>query len=92
MVNIQSRESLAKHTRQSGEEQMIVDRYKYTEPNAEMSCRCRDGRRVTGEGDEEIAGHVGVAGSEMTGDGDETGRQKPDENKLEFRGISDRYF
>ena len=72
MVNIQSRESLAKHTRQSGEEQMIVDRYKYTEPNAEMSCRCRDGRRVTGERDEEIAGHVGVAGSEMTGDDDKT--------------------
>ena len=51
---------------------MIVGRYKYTEPNAEMSCRCRDGRRLTGERDEEIAGHVGVAGSEMTGDDDKT--------------------
>ena len=26
-----------------------------------------------------------MAGSEMTGDGDETRKQKPDENKLEFR-------
>ena len=51
---------------------MIVDRYKYTDPNAEMSCKCRDGLRVTGERDEEIAGHVGVAGSEMTGDDDKT--------------------
>ena len=59
---------MAKHTRQSGKEQMIAGRYKYTATNAEMSCRCRDGRRLTGERDEEIAEHVGVAGSEMTED------------------------
>ena len=63
---------MAKHTRQSGKEQMIAGRYKYAAPNAEMSCRCRDGRRLTGERDEEIAEHVGVAGSEMTGDDDKT--------------------
>ena len=68
----QSRESLTKHTRQSGKEQTIAGSYKYTAPNAEMSCRCRDGRRLTGDRDEEIAEHVGVAGSAMTGDGDET--------------------
>ena len=51
---------------------MRVDRYKYTDTNEEMSSRCRDGRRIPGERDEEIARHVGVTGSETTGDGDKT--------------------
>ena len=35
----QTRDSLAKHTRQSGREQVKVDRYKYKDTNEEMSCR-----------------------------------------------------
>ena len=35
----QTRDSLAKHTRQSGREQVKVDRYKYRDTNEEMSCR-----------------------------------------------------